>query len=38
MLPLHDNVPTRSFPLVTVGLIVTNAVVWLWELSGGRLE
>jgi membrane associated rhomboid family serine protease len=38
VLPLHDNVPTRSFPLVTVGLIVTNAVVWLWELSGGRLE
>ena len=38
MLPLHDNVPTRSFPLVTVGLIVTNFVVWLWELSGGRLE
>ena len=38
MLPLHDNVPTRSFPLVTVGLIVTNVVVWLWELSGGRLE
>jgi membrane associated rhomboid family serine protease len=38
VLPLHDNVPTRSFPLVTVGLIVTNFVVWLWELSGGRLE
>ena len=38
MLPLHDNVPTRSFPLVTVGLIVTNVVVWLWELSAGRLE
>ena len=38
MLPLHDNVPTRTFPLITVGLIVTNAVVWLWELSGGRLE
>ena len=38
MLPLHDNVPTRSFPLITVGLIVTNVLVWLWELSGGRLE
>ena len=38
MLPLHDNVPTRSFPLVTVALIVTNFVVWFWELSGGRLE
>ena len=38
MLPLHDNVPTRSFPVVTVGLIVTNVVVWFWELSGGRFE
>ena len=38
MLPLHDNVPTRSFPLVTVGLIVTNFLVWFWELSGGRFE
>jgi len=38
VLPLHDNVPTRSFPLVTVGLIVTNFVVWFWELSGGRFE
>lgn len=38
MLPLHDNVPTRSFPLVTVGLIATNFVVWFWELSGGGFE
>jgi membrane associated rhomboid family serine protease len=34
MLPLKDNVPTRSFPIVTVGLIVANFAVWLWELSG----
>ena len=33
MLPLRDNVPTRTFPFVTVGLIVANALVWLWELS-----
>jgi membrane associated rhomboid family serine protease len=33
VLPLRDNVPTRSAPLVTVGLIVVNGVVWLWELS-----
>jgi len=38
VLPIHDNVPTRTFPLVTVTLIVTNLVVWLWELSGGRFE
>ena len=33
MLPLRDNVPTRSFPVVTVGLIVANGLVWLWELT-----
>ena len=34
MLPLKDNVPTRSFPIVTVGLIVANFAVWIWELRG----
>ena len=29
MLPLRDNVPTRSFPLVTVALILTNVLVWV---------
>jgi membrane associated rhomboid family serine protease len=29
MLPLRDNVPTRSFPIVTVALIVTNLLVWV---------
>jgi membrane associated rhomboid family serine protease len=38
VLPVHDNVPTRSFPLVTLGLIVTNFIVFFWELSGGRFE
>jgi membrane associated rhomboid family serine protease len=33
VLPLRDNVPTRTFPFVTVGLIVANALVWFWELS-----
>ena len=33
VLPLRDNVPTRSFPVVTVGLIGANALVWFWELS-----
>ena len=33
MLPLRDNVPTRSRPLVTYVLIVTNVLVWvLYEL------
>jgi rhomboid family protein len=35
MLPLKDNVPTRAFPAVTVGLIVVNVVVWLWEWQTG---
>ena len=34
MIPLHDNVPTRTFPVVTVGLIVVNAIAWFWELGG----
>ena len=34
MLPLRDNVPTRTFPLVTVGIIVVNTIVWLWEVGG----
>src|SRR6476619_1120577 len=32
--PLRDNVPTRSYPVVTVGLIAANVVVWLWEVTG----
>jgi membrane associated rhomboid family serine protease len=35
MLPLKDNVPTRTFPLVTVGLIAVNIVVWIWEWKTG---
>jgi len=37
MLPLHDNVPTRTFPLITVLLIAANTAVWLWELGGRGL-
>ena len=33
MIPLRDNVPTRTFPLVTIGIIVVNAIVWFWELK-----
>jgi membrane associated rhomboid family serine protease len=32
MLPLRDNVPTRTFPIVTISLIAANAAVWFWEL------
>jgi membrane associated rhomboid family serine protease len=34
VLPLRDNAPTRRFPVVTLGLIAANALVWAWELSG----
>ena len=30
MIPLKDNVPTRSFPLVTVVLIAVNVAVWIF--------
>jgi rhomboid family protein len=30
MFPIRDNVPTRSFPFVTVALIAINAAVWLF--------
>jgi membrane associated rhomboid family serine protease len=29
VLPLRDNVPTRSFPLVTVALIAANVLFWV---------
>ena len=35
MFPIKDNVPTRTFPLVTVALIAVNIVVWLWEWRSG---
>ena len=36
MLPLRDNVPTRHFPVVTVGLIVANVLVWILYQDAGR--
>jgi membrane associated rhomboid family serine protease len=36
VLPLRDNVPTRRLPVVTIGLIAANFIVWFWEL--GRPE
>jgi membrane associated rhomboid family serine protease len=38
VLPIRDNVPTRRFPIVTVGLILANAIVWFWELSGTTVD
>jgi membrane associated rhomboid family serine protease len=38
VLPLKDNVPTRTFPIVTIGLIAANITVWLWEFTGTSVE
>jgi rhomboid family protein len=38
VIPLHDNVPTRTFPVVTVGIIAANAIVWFWELSSPGVD
>ena len=38
MLPLKDNVPTRSTPVVTIGLIAVNFLVWFWELGGRGVD
>ena len=35
MLPLRDNVPTRHFPILTVGLIVANVLVYFLLQDGG---
>jgi rhomboid family protein len=40
--PLKDNVPTRSFPVVTITLIAINAAVWIFyqlpDLDGSVVE
>ncbi|TML17767.1 MAG: rhomboid family intramembrane serine protease [Actinobacteria bacterium] len=38
MIPLRDNVPTRTFPVITVGIILVNAIVWVWELGGRGVD
>jgi membrane associated rhomboid family serine protease len=38
VLPLKDNVPTRSTPVVTIGLIVVNFLVWFWEIGGRGVD
>jgi rhomboid family protein len=35
MLPLKDNIPTRRFPVVTVGLIVANVLMYFFFQDGG---
>jgi membrane associated rhomboid family serine protease len=35
MFPLRDDVPSRRFPLVTLGLVVMNVVIFLFEAGLG---
>lgn len=36
MFPLKDNIPTKSFAYVNIGLIVLNIIFFLYELSYGH--
>jgi membrane associated rhomboid family serine protease len=38
VIPLRDNVPTRTFPVITVGIIAVNAIAWFWELSAPGVD
>jgi membrane associated rhomboid family serine protease len=38
VLPIKDNVPTRTFPVVTVALIAVNVLVWIWEVAGTSVD
>ncbi|MCS7169880.1 MAG: rhomboid family intramembrane serine protease, partial [Candidatus Kapabacteria bacterium] len=33
MFPIHDTIPSSSKPVITVGLIVINVVVFLYQLT-----
>ena len=35
MFPLKDDIPTRRFPVLTVGIIVLNVVVYFLFERGG---
>ena len=35
MIPLRDVIPSRTFPFVTITIIVLNALAWILELSFG---
>ncbi|HIC90752.1 MAG TPA: rhomboid family intramembrane serine protease [Syntrophaceae bacterium] len=35
MIPLKDDVPSRTFPFVTIGIIILNVLVYLYQASLG---
>ena len=36
MIPFRDNIPSRSFPVINVAIILANSLVFFYELSLGR--
>src|SRR5262245_27289806 len=36
MIPFRDNIPSRSFPIITVFIILVNVFAFLYELALGR--
>lgn len=38
MIPLHDDNPTTITPLVTIGLIVANVLIFLWQIGLPPME
>jgi len=36
MLPLRDDIPSRTFPIVTLMIVLLNGLVFIYELSLGR--
>jgi membrane associated rhomboid family serine protease len=36
MIPFRDNIPARSFPLITISIILANCAAFIYELSLGR--
>ena len=36
MIPFRDNIPSRSFPLINITIILANVIVFFYELSQGR--
>ncbi len=38
MIPLKDDNPVRIFPIVTIGLIAANTLIWLYQISLGPAQ
>ena len=32
MIPLKDNIPTRTLPIIAIGLVIVNVSVFLWQI------